>query len=387
MNEMNNTMIIDDKPVREGFARFDMGMCPKTLYVNFYDGLCQRIQVSGFYANCLQFGLVTLMYMNVGKGRYWKILYYAALSGLIGGLIENGTVAYVCTESEETVYRTRMIPFLLNEIFWIVKEYSVPFLNLIKLRAFTNDKKAGKFIDAMIYFLFVIFVLCRFYIGYVRYDYGLLSTNKSKLGHTAAFVVMALADIICTVAILFFVKRHNGKKLTYSNNIDHYIRRSSYMTLIFVDLIGVILAFFNFTTALFKTDFPKSYINPFQAVKSSFILILACDAMVFKYSVSSSSSRSNSNTGNKYNKYQKENFSFNGGNSMQNLSKLSNSRSIVKNYTTNNFSNYSNNNYNSTGSINFKDINSSINTMERPYIASVKTNQPFGFLSNGQLNQ
>ncbi|KAG4105221.1 hypothetical protein H8356DRAFT_978619 [Neocallimastix lanati (nom. inval.)] len=359
----------NDSTIRDGFARFDAKMCPTELYINFYDGLCKRIQVSGFYANCLQYGLVTLMYFNVGKGKYWKILYYAALSGLIGGLIENGTVAYVCTQSDMEVKRYKMIPFLINEIFWIVKEYSVPFLNLIKLNAFTADKKYEKITDYLIYSLFVLFIGCRINIGYIRMTTGLLSTPQSKIGHTCAFLVIAVADIICTISILYYVNKHNRQNVTYANNIDHYIQRSSYFTLIFVDLIGIILAFFNFTTAVFNTNFPSSYINPFQAIKSSFILILACDAMVFKYSVVNSSKSQT----NYYNtNYSKENFSNNGYTSLS--QKMNQSKTIVKNYSSNNIN----------GSSKFYDIDSSSNATDRSFINYGMTSQPFGFLSGNR---
>lgn len=345
------------------------GTC-KESYDNFLNAFLGYFENVTFTINTFQFFLVTLMYINVGKGKYWKILYYAALSGLIGGLVENGTVAYVCTQNEENVKRFYMVPFLLNEVFWIFKEYSVPFLNLIKLRAFINGRKSAKFIEYIIYFLFVLFVACRFYIGYVRMTSGLLKTTESRLGHTAAFVVMALADIICTVSILFFVRKHNHQNITYNNNIDHYIKRSSYMTLIFVDLIGIILAFFNFTTAIFKTNFPESYINPFQAVKSSFILILACDAMVFKYSVTSSSRDRSSNYNN--NNMSKESLTFNNGYNSNLSMKMSQSRSIVKNYT---------NNQNSSSNSVYDFGSPTINIGERYLNHGLSPSQSFGFLA------
>eukprot|EP00833_Pecoramyces_ruminatium_P013995 jgi/Orpsp1_1/1188027/evm.model.d7180000061939.1 len=249
-------------------------------------GFCSKMQDSFFFVNVLQFAIVTLMYVNVGKGRYWQILFYAAIAGCVGSIIENGTVAYVCTVNEENTPRYRHIPFFLAEFCWVIEEYSIPFLNLTKMKAFSKGK-TSRIINYIISGLFVLFVIFRFCIGYHRMTSGLLTNDKIKLFHSFAFAVMATADIICSFGILYFVKKHNQHEALKNSNINHYIKRSSYMILLCVDVVGVCLSIFNFVIERYKI--PGDYLTPFHCIKCAFILILACDALLFKYSVNTSS--------------------------------------------------------------------------------------------------
>ena len=277
----------------DGLGRFrEKGYCSST-YGNFLIGFCAKTQDSFFYVNVLQFAIVTLMYLNVGKGRYWKILFYAAIGGFVGSLIENGTVAYLCRESEKesNVPRFKVITFFLAEFCWIVEEFSVPFLNLTKMKAFSKGK-ANKVVNYAIFGLFILFVTFRFGIGYYRMSSGLLSTNMTKFYHSLAFAVMALADMICTFGILYFVKKNNSQEHIKSSNINHYIKRSSYIILVCVDIVGVCLSLFNFLIERF--EIPEEYLTPFHCIKCSFTLILACDALLFKYSVNTSSNHESS---------------------------------------------------------------------------------------------
>ncbi|OUM62243.1 hypothetical protein PIROE2DRAFT_69522 [Piromyces sp. E2] len=175
---MNSTTIAK-RPLR-----FESGTCDSKAYDTFLDGLFTKIQDAFFYVNVLQFAIVTLMYLNIGKGRYWKLLFYAATAGFVGCLIENGTVAYICRKEDEynfDKYKT-VIPFFITEFCWVVEEYTIPFLNLTKMKVFSKGKLA-KLIDYVILGLFPVFVACRFYIGYNRMTHGVLATKETKYGH------------------------------------------------------------------------------------------------------------------------------------------------------------------------------------------------------------
>lgn len=282
---MGESMVNED-----GFARFNGGYCPENLYLSFIDGICTRFSNTGFFVNCMQFFLVSFMYFNIGKGRYWDIMFYSALTGCIGSLIENGTVAYTCRENDKDVPRKRLIILYLNEIFWIAREYAIPLLNLIKLKTFSVNKTLIRVISYIIYGFFIPYVGCRMYIGYTRMVTGLIDTPQSKYGHTAAFMVLAVADLICSITILVIVRKSNKKYVFNSCVIDQYIKRSSYMTMLFVDLMSIVFAFLNFSTEVYKGVFRKSFVTPFNCLKSIYVLILACDAIIFKYSISYSSS-------------------------------------------------------------------------------------------------
>ncbi|ORX73433.1 hypothetical protein BCR32DRAFT_305211, partial [Anaeromyces robustus] len=168
--------------------------CQDEPYDNFFEGLCIRMKFTTCFLNVLQFFLVALMHLNVGKGMYWKILYIASAAGMIGGISEHATIAYYCTEDRINTPRGYIIPFLINEVFWIIKEYAVPFLNLIKLKAFSEGSKFYKMFKYIIIFLFFIFTGCRLFIGYARMTAGSVVSRNSRYGHAAAFTVTGIAD-------------------------------------------------------------------------------------------------------------------------------------------------------------------------------------------------
>ncbi|KAG4098444.1 hypothetical protein H8356DRAFT_375166 [Neocallimastix lanati (nom. inval.)] len=281
--------VIYPYPTGNGFQRFSVeGMCPINPYKTFLDGLLMKFQESSFYTNILQFILVTFMYTCSNKGKFWKILFLASLSGVIGALIEGGTAAFVCREADIETPRNHLYSYLFAEIFWIIKEYSIPILNLLKIEAY-DEGKIIRNIKIVIFLLFIIFVVFRFYIGYERMIDGILTNNKTKIGHMAAFFTIAAADLICTVCILYFVKKQNKNKNNDNTTVNHLIKRSSYLTLILVDTISIILAICNGITGIFKDYVPESIINPLQNLKCSFILIIACDTLLFKFNVELSS--------------------------------------------------------------------------------------------------
>jgi len=278
--------LVQDQEIMEPYIprKFleESGTCYKKNYPNFFSGFFTQFSESFFYANVIQCLLVSLMYVNVGKGKYWKILFYAALAGLLGSLFENGTVAFICKESEKN-REYKVVSLLIAEIFWVTCEYSIPLLNLIKMRAFSKETLT-KYINYTIIALFIPFTICRFMIGYERMNKGILQSNKIKNLHGFAFGIMAIADITCTVVILYFINKYNRNKESFSNAINNRIKQSSYTILIAVDITGFLLSMFDLITN-FKTFryLPTSLAIPFHCLKSSFVLILACDNLLFKY--------------------------------------------------------------------------------------------------------
>ncbi|ORY84539.1 hypothetical protein LY90DRAFT_499249 [Neocallimastix californiae] len=281
---------ISDYPTGGGYQKVSSSneLCPPQPYNDLIDGILSKFDESIFYTNILQFALVTLMYVNIGKGRYWKILFYASVAGLLGTFCEKGSVAYLCSKSEIDNLHGRIYGFFIAEIFWIVKEYAIPFLNLTKMKAFSQGK-TYKILNIIIYILFVAFIGARFYIGYMRCTMGILNNEKIALWHMVAFSIMAVADLICTIGILYFVNMHNKQEYFKSKDIDRFIKRSSYIILVCVDIVSIILALCNGISVWFKDQVPESIVKPFLNIKCSFILILACDSLLFKYSVRSSS--------------------------------------------------------------------------------------------------
>jgi len=260
-----------------------------TLYANIFDAFFGKFQDSFFYTFVIQFIIVTLMHVNVGKGKYWKVLFYAATAGLLGSILENLTVASICLKSNE--FRTyKFVPtFLLCEVFWIPSEYAIPYLNLIKMEAFSKGKLA-KSIKYTIIGLGIPFVFFRGLIGYERMKVGYLQSSLIHTYHGCAFFFMAIADILCTFCILYFVKKNN-KQCALTSNINNYIKHSSYTILVAVDIVSAFLSTLNIFTNIepFRKSIPGNIVTPLHCLKCSFILILAADALIFKYGANVSS--------------------------------------------------------------------------------------------------
>eukprot|EP00833_Pecoramyces_ruminatium_P015377 jgi/Orpsp1_1/1189409/evm.model.d7180000071843.1 len=239
---------------------------------------------SSFYTNFLQFFLIALMYFNIGKGKYWTVLFYGSIAGFIGKVIEDGTIAYVCSEGVRDLPRKHIITFLITEVCWIAKEFSVPFLNLIKIKIFADGKYSVKYLNFTIYILFVTFCGVRTYIGIERMTNVILENKQIMLAHMLAYGIMGFADLICTCGIIYIVNRNNKEESYKSNKnqkfINHYIEKSSYIILVLIDIVSIILALLSG----FIYD-NKEIRAPFLCFKSSFLLILACDSLIFKYKV------------------------------------------------------------------------------------------------------
>jgi len=368
---------------------------------NLINGFFSKFQDSFCYTFVIQFIVVTLMYYNVGRGKYWKILFYAAIAGLCGSLLENSTVAFICTSGKKV---EKVYTFLINEIFWIVCEFSIPYLNLIKMKAFAKGKRSN-FVKYVIYILTIPFIFFRLCIGYYRMKNGYLQDEDIHAFHGYAFAVMALADLICTFSILYFVRKINKEVAIKTSNINDYIKHSSYTILLTVDIVSTLLSICNILSNVgpFKEKFPNTIVTPFHCLKCSFILILAADALIFKYGAtvssnhaSSGNSRTYGNGSGNYNystksgtyktRFYQNDISSNNGRKKPNISNitpymyngsediyskpdsiLSNSKSIIKNYT---------------GASNNVTYENSLD--EKTIEVKVLPNQNFGFLNQQQ---
>jgi len=260
----------------------------------FLEDFFAQFQDSFCYTFVLQFLMVTLMYMNVGKGKYWRILFYAALAGFLGAMVENLTLAYICRD--KSTNSSHVLPFLINEIFWIPNEYAIPLLNLIKMKAFSSGRLGTitKYTIVCLSFPFIFFRLC---IGYYRMTYGYLQNKQIRAYHGYAFAVMAVADIICTSVLLYMIKKN---KSINGSNINDFVKNSSYTILITVDVVSALLSLIDIVSNVgpWKETFPSKLFTLFHCLKCSSILILAVDAFIFKYDANVSSNNGSSGTKN-----------------------------------------------------------------------------------------
>jgi len=278
------------------------------------DGIYLIFKNTFFFSYVIQFLLVWLMYKFAGSGRYWKMLFLASIAGLFAATIENVTLATICSNSNKVYeeierqqsfgiqdpsrdnkYKKKVVTFLLAEPFWILTEYSIPILNLIKMKAISKGKIA-KIIKYSIYILGIPFSAIRFTIGFNRYMNGYLDDDYIKILHGFAFGIMAIADIICTIFIIYFVSKYN-RRVSNGNNLTEYIQQSSYTILVTVDAVSLFLSMLCIYVNISRNyyfPFTEHSATPFHCVKSVFLLILAVDALLFKYGANNSTSLQNS---------------------------------------------------------------------------------------------
>jgi hypothetical protein len=258
--------------------------CNNKDYETWFQGVNSQTKDTFFFTFIIQFILVSLMYIHVGNGKYWRVLFYAATAGLIGAIIEHTTLGYICQKSQHDIH-TKVYPFFIEEFFWVICEYAIPYLNLIKMEALSKEK-AVKIIKAIILILLIPFAGARLYDGYDRMIEGYLNTEISRKCHGVAFGTMAAADVICTIFIIYFVKRKNKNGTFNNESITSYIKNSSYTILIAVDTVSFILSVLYIVSTLYPENADLgSSTTIFHCLKSVFVLILATDALIFKYGV------------------------------------------------------------------------------------------------------
>ncbi|OUM62638.1 hypothetical protein PIROE2DRAFT_11013 [Piromyces sp. E2] len=264
----------------------EAGTCFGKNYKTFYEGFNYQTKDTFFFAFIIQFLLLLMIYWHVGHGKYWRILFYSSCAGIIGAIIEHSTIAFICQNSQKNNH-TIVIPFFIEEFCWIICEYAIPILNLIKMTTLSKSK-ATHVIKYVIYGLSIPFSIVRLLDGYDGMMKGYLSTDLSKTCHGIAFGTMAIADVICTSGIIYAL---NDKKLIGGENggISAYLKNSSYTILIIVDIVSLLLSILYIVSTLIpdNTAFSAST-TLFHCLKSVFILVLATDALIFRYGFSNS---------------------------------------------------------------------------------------------------
>ncbi|OUM62634.1 hypothetical protein PIROE2DRAFT_11008 [Piromyces sp. E2] len=264
----------------------EAGTCYGKQYKNFFVGINYQTKDTFFFSFIIQFILVALMYSCAGKGNYWKVLYYSSVMGLIGAFFEHSTLAYICQKSQEN-HHTVVVTFFIEEFCWIVNEYSISILNLIKMKTVVLGTQQ-KIVKYLILTLLIPFSIARLYDGYDRMMKGYLNTDKSKICHGIAFGILGISDIICTTAIIYHAWK-KGKNGLLDKSISGFLKNSSFTTLIIVDMVSLLLSILYIISTLMPSNTAlASSTTLFHCLKSVFILILGIDSFIFKYEVADS---------------------------------------------------------------------------------------------------
>jgi len=235
------------------------------------------INDSLFYAFIIQIILVAYGYYRVGKNSYWKVLYISSWCGLIGATIEKLCMSW--TGHPNNTNRYIYILYIINEPFWIISEFTIPYVNMIKLSALILKKKK-KILNIYIGILFILFIVFRIRIGILRYKEMEVFNNDIYRAHGYSFMTMAVAEFSCTLLLIKSLRLDYeiAKRKGHNGTIYSYSIQSSYFILLVIDIVGFILAilsiFYNYTV--------KAFLVVFHCLKSNFILILAVDALILK---------------------------------------------------------------------------------------------------------
>jgi len=253
----------------------------KELILNFTD----EFSDSFLYAYILQIVLIIYMYSCVGSGRYWNIMLFGSIFGMFAAVTEHVGTAWIDTLKDEIAGSKGLYCYFIAEIGWIATEFSIPYLNLIKLNTLSQDNII-KGINHIIAILFSFFAAFRLYIGYLRVTHKTLYDDAIYSAHGLAFGVTAIADGLLSLLIFHHINKNVEKareKDGESFNLLSAFKKSSLFILFVVDLMSVILAVLSIFTGIppLRSSLSK-LIKPFHAFKSNFILILAIDAFIFK---------------------------------------------------------------------------------------------------------
>jgi len=250
-------------------------------FLNVINGFALEFNQTFFYSYFLQIILVTYMFKTVGKGRYWKVLFYGSLLGFFGAIMEHSFLAWQQALPAEDKYTTNVSVLLFAaELGWITTEFSVPILNLIKLNSLSHVRLV-KALNYITIALFCGFTFFRVEIGYHRFAEHRVDCAKCDAYHAQAFGVMAITDTILSIMIFLKINKSSHEYKIKKNNENISIlttfKKSSVFSLLIVDVISMLLSL----TYIFQST--KNYAQPFHALKSNFLLILAVDAFVFKF--------------------------------------------------------------------------------------------------------
>jgi len=259
------------------------GTCFNKNIKHFIPGFAKQFQDSFCYANIIQCLIVGLMYYKAGHGLYWKILIIAAVSGCIASLLENATVAFICLPSQKD-NNWVVVPFFIDEIFWTTQQFSVPILNLIKMKVLVG-KRTAKIMKGIILFFLIVFIFFRGFIGYERMMRGYLVDHKINILHGFAFGTIAVVDMFCTVSILYLIRKQSKNNTSSISVVTQQVKSSSYTILICVDVVETLLSIFDIfaNVGIPEEVLDASVAIPFQCLMSNFILILATDILLMKY--------------------------------------------------------------------------------------------------------
>ncbi|OUM62605.1 hypothetical protein PIROE2DRAFT_11091 [Piromyces sp. E2] len=244
-----------------------------------------------------------------------------------------------------------------------------------------------KFQDSFFFVnLLQCFIVCLMYGSVGKGKYWTILFYASIAGCIGSLIENGTIAYICRQEDITNKRElYNRREALKALNLSHFIKHSSYTILVCVDVVSILLAIFITITQIPSLGIPGSFVNPLHCIKSAFILILACDALIFKYGASVSSSNASSEKNKYYDKTQTSTSMYNNNHQNNPISSVPSfnysstylgnneipgyqGKGIIKNYINSNTTstmsskmnnNYNNNNYDTYSSQNFGFLNES----------------------------
>ncbi|KAJ3078462.1 hypothetical protein HK102_004492, partial [Quaeritorhiza haematococci] len=136
------------------------------------------------------------MYIHIANGTpYWNAILVIAIAGFLGITVEN-IQSTIIANVTGNVYWVWSLS-ILAEPCWIVSEFGIIFLNMIKFQALLRWRTFLYFagVEGL---LFLAFIAVRLRIGFLRFQ----EQQKDSLGiwhaHTPAFAIVSVGSLICS---------------------------------------------------------------------------------------------------------------------------------------------------------------------------------------------
>ena len=229
------------------------------------------------------------------KKTLWKVLLVHGITGLLGSLLENIFLANNIANPGSNLAWI----LLLNEVNWILNESSTVVYSMIKLEAVITSPLVKKTIRFLMGALFIIYAVCRIYIGILRMRFNTTMNPSIESAHSYAFLPWGVADLVLLgLLVQNTVEQVHSNALRQSKAISSSILKSSLPRfLIIVITTGGIVVL----GQVAQNSTIRDISTFFWLLKGTYPLILLFDIQTTKSMLRAAQSSMSTTTGNNTN--------------------------------------------------------------------------------------
>ncbi|ORX79722.1 hypothetical protein BCR32DRAFT_246167 [Anaeromyces robustus] len=318
----------------------------------FISQISMMLKESLFYCGLIQFVIVLYIYLRIGKGKLWMTFLYSTLCMFSGKVLEYIMRSLIFFKETSKYAFICCIPL---ETFYIASNYTLAYINLIKLKALT-EKQYVKKIQILVSLLFPIFCTFRYLIGYYRYIDSDFNSSKARNCKGISYSILASLNIFISFFIYRELKHNYRKERSQSNYLKKitfpcYIRRSNYAVLLFLNICSFILSFLNYS---YISGLYVDLITLLECIQDNLIFLLAVDTLIYKADYFKMLNSQGATVGNKHYRNTSNNSSNSKASLVKNmpfLASYNSSNNILSNNSSHYYGNLSHSNRKSSGSM------------------------------------